>query len=240
MEERLQKYIARCGVASRRKSEELILAGNITVNDINVTELGVKINPDKDIIKYNNTVINPEKNKIYIMLNKPEGYITSVNDEKGRSTILDLVKVDERIFPIGRLDYDSSGLLILTNDGDIYNKIIHPREIINKIYIAECKGRFTENDIKKFKAGIDIGGYITSDADIEVIDEEKKGSQIISTVEIKIHEGKNRQIRKMCSALNHDVLTLKRVSIGKLQLGNLKKGSFRNLTEQELKYIKSL
>ena len=124
MEERLQKYIARCGVASRRKSEELILSGQIRVNGNIVTELGTKVNIDTDVVEYNNKVIKQEENKVYIMLNKPEGYITSASDEKGRKTVLDLIDVEERIYPIGRLDYDSSGLLLLTNDGDIYNKII--------------------------------------------------------------------------------------------------------------------
>lgn len=246
MEERLQKYIARCGVASRRKSEELILSGKIKVNGNTVTELGTKVNIDTDIVEYNNIVIKPEEEKIYIMLNKPEGYITSSSDEKGRKTVLDLIDVNERIYPIGRLDYDSSGLLLLTNDGDIYNKIIHPRVAIDKKYIATCEGKFTEKELDKFKRGVDIGGYITSTANIEIIDEEntiikKTGeTDIRSTVEITIHEGKNRQIRRMCSSLNHNVLTLKRVSVGKIKLGNLKKGSWRMLTQAEINYIKGL
>ncbi|MBM6861523.1 rRNA pseudouridine synthase, partial [Clostridium saudiense] len=183
---------------------------------------------------------------VYIMLNKPEGYITSASDEKGRKTVLDLIDVEERIYPIGRLDYDSSGLLLLTNDGDIYNKIIHPRVAIDKKYIALCEGKFTEKEIEKFKNGIDIGGYITSNANIEIIDEEnikikKTGeTSIRSTVEITIHEGKNRQIRRMCASLNHNVVTLKRVSIGSIKLGNLKKGSWRMLTQEEINYIKGL
>lgn len=246
MEERLQKYIAKCGVASRRKSEELILAGKIKVNGVVVTELGTKVNTDIDVIEYNDKVIKHEEEKIYIMLNKPEGYITSVSDEKGRKTVLDLINVNERIYPIGRLDYDSSGLLLLTNDGDIYNKIIHPRVAINKKYIAVCDGRFTEKEIEKFKNGVDIGGYITSNANIEIIDEEKihikkTGESIVrSTVEITIHEGKNRQIRRMCSSLNHNVIQLKRISVGDIKLGNLKKGTWRALTQEEINYIKGL
>lgn len=246
MEERLQKYIARCGVASRRKSEELILSGQIKVNGNVITELGTKVNIDTDVVEYNNKVIKHEEKKVYIMLNKPEGYITSASDEKGRKTVLDLIDVEERIYPIGRLDYDSSGLLLLTNDGDIYNKIIHPRVAIDKKYIALCEGKFTEKEIEKFKNGIDIGGYITSNANIEIIDEEnikikKTGeTSIRSTVEITIHEGKNRQIRRMCASLNHNVVTLKRVSIGSIKLGNLKKGSWRMLTQEEINYIKGL
>ena len=246
MEERLQKYIARCGVASRRKSEELILAGKIKVNGIIINELGTKINSDKDIVEYECKLIKPEEEKVYIMLNKPEGYITSLSDEKGRNTILDLVKIKERVFPIGRLDYDSSGLLLLTNDGEIYNKIIHPRVAIDKKYIAVCIGKFNDNEIRRFKTGIDIGGYITSDANIEILDEEVKvnrktnKSNILTTAEITIHEGKNRQIRRMCSALNHNVIELKRISVGEIKLGNLKKGSWRYLTDKEVEYIKSL
>lgn len=173
MEERLQKYMAQCGVASRRKCEELILDGKVKVNGIIVNELGTKINPEIDIVEFNNQIIKIEEKKLYIMLNKPEGYITSAKDEKGRKTVLDIVNVQERIYPIGRLDYDSSGLLLLTNDGSIYNNIIHPRVAIKKKYIAVCKGKFTQSDIKKFKSGIDIGGYVTAEADIDIICEEK-------------------------------------------------------------------
>jgi len=246
MEERLQKYMARCGIASRRKCEEIILEGKIKVNGTVITEVGTKIDPEKDIVEYNNNIIKVEEKKVYIILNKPEGYITSVKDEKGRKTVLDIVNVEERIYPIGRLDYDSSGLLILTNDGSIYNNIIHPRVSIKKNYIAVCRGKFTENDLKRFKKGIDIGGYVTAEADIEVISEEKRFNkkkncdEILSTVEISIHEGKNRQIRRMCSSLNHEVISLKRISIGNIKLGYLKKGEWRPLTDSELDYIRSL
>ena len=242
MEERLQKYMARCGVASRRKCEEIILSNKVKINDNIVNELGVKIDPSKDKVFYNGKRILPEENKLYIMLNKPDGYITSVKDEKGRKTILDLVKVNERIYPIGRLDYDSSGLILLTNDGDIYNKIIHPRVEVEKKYIALCKGVFSDEEIKKFENGIDIGGYITANAKIKLIDKEKdkKTNAVNSLVEIIIHEGKNRQIRKMCSALGHEVITLKRVAVGDIKLGYLKRGEWRNLTEDELNYINSL
>lgn len=238
--------MARCGVASRRKCEEIILNGEIKVNGILVTEVGTKINPSTDKVFYKDKEIKVEEKKVYIMLNKPEGYITSVKDEKGRKTVLDIVNVEERIYPIGRLDYDSSGLLILTNDGSIYNNIIHPRVSIKKNYIAVCRGKFSENDIKRFKKGIDIGGYVTAEADIEIISEEKRFNkkkncdEILSTVEISIHEGKNRQIRRMCSSLNHEVISLKRVSIGNIKLGYLKKGEWRPLTDSELNYIRGL
>lgn len=236
MEERLQKYMASCGLASRRKCEEMILSGEVKVNGVVVTELGTRVNPVEDKVEYKGCLIKKEENKVYIILNKPEGYITSAKDEKGRKTVLDLVKVNERIYPIGRLDYDSSGLILLTNDGDIYNKIIHPREELNKKYIAVVKGEVSKKDIDTFNKGIDIGGYVTAPASLEVLSYENGES----TVEVCIHEGKNRQIRKMCTAINHEVLSLNRVSIGEIQLKYLKKGEWRELTTEELNYIRNL
>ena len=236
MEERLQKYLANCGVASRRKCEELIISGKVKVNGVIVNEVGIKVDPLKDMIEYDGKEIKKKEDKVYIMLNKPEGYISSVKDEKGRDTILDIVKVNERIYPIGRLDYDSSGLLLLTNDGEIYNKIIHPRVEIIKRYVAVVKGEVTDKDKMKFEIGIDIGGYITAPAELKVISYDKG----VSTIEIGIHEGKNRQIRKMCAAIHHDVLSLKRISIGEIKLGYLKRGEYRKLNKEELDYINSL
>lgn len=236
MEERLQKFMARCGVASRRKCEELILSGIVSVNDVVIKELGTKIDCDKDVVKVSGKEIKPEEKKRYIMLNKPEGYISSVKDEHDRQTVIDLIGIKERIFPIGRLDFDSSGLLLLTNDGEIYNKLIHPRQKVSKTYVAIVNGMFSKDDIKRFENGIDIGGYITADAKIEVIEIQEDRSKI----RLQIHEGKNRQIRKMCAALDHEVLELTRESIGEIKLGTLEKGNFRELTETELNYIKSL
>ena len=238
MEERLQKYMAGCGVASRRKCEEIILEGKVKVNGNIVSELGIKVNPLTDIVEYEGKVLKKEEHKVYIMLNKPEGYISSVKDEKDRPTIMDIVKVKERVYPIGRLDYDSSGLLLLTNDGDVYNKIIHPREELIKKYVVVVKGEISKKDIERFEVGIDIGGYITAPASLEIISYDS--FKDISTIEVGIHEGKNRQIRKMCAALNHEVLALKRISVGKLKLGYLKRGEYRELKKDEIEYIKSL
>ena len=238
MEERLQKYMAECGVASRRKCEEIILSGRVKVNGEVIDKLGVKIDSRTDIVEVDEKIIKKEETKVYIMLNKPEGYICSVKDEKGRSTILDIVDCKERIYPIGRLDYDSSGLILLTNDGEIYNKIIHPRKEIIKNYVVKVKNDFTNEDKDAFERGIDIGGYVTAPAIVKIINFDKKNN--ISTLEIGIHEGKNRQIRRMCSALNHEVISLKRISIGELKLAYLKKGEYRDLTEDEIKYIKQL
>lgn len=236
MEERLQKYMARCGIASRRKCEEIILSGKIKVNDIIISELGTKVNSIKDKVEYEGKLILPEEKKVYIMLNKPEGYITSVKDEKNRQTVLDIINVQERIYPIGRLDYDSSGLIILTNDGEIYNKIIHPRVKIVKEYIALVKGEIKKVELEKLEKGIDIGGYVTAPSKVELLNYVEKNSLI----KIGIHEGKNRQIRRMCSVVNHEVISLKRIGIGKIKLGDLKKGEFRDLSIEELQYINSL
>lgn len=236
MEERLQKYMASCGVASRRKCEEIILSGRVKVNGVLISELGTKVIPGEDTIEYNGNIITKEEKKVYIMLNKPEGYITSVSDEKGRETILDIVKTDYRIYPIGRLDYDSSGLLLLTNDGDIYNKIIHPRVELDKKYIAVVEGEFTKEEEEQFRNGVDIEGYTTAAAEIRTISTDIGRS----TVEIIIHEGKNRQVRKMCAALDHNVIALKRVQVGELRLGYLTRGEYRDLSDGEVNYLKSL
>lgn len=236
MEERLQKFMARCGVASRRKCEELILDGKIKVNGIIINELGFKINPEKDMVYYMDNLIKPEEVKRYIMLNKPVGVVTTVKDEKNRRTILDLVKVDERIYPIGRLDYDSSGLIILTNDGDLYNKIIHPRSEVFKTYIVKVQGLFGKEKLETLRKGVDIGGYITATCKARIVWSNSKSSEL----EISIHEGKNRQIRRMCSSLGHDVISLRRVSIGKLTLGDLKQSDWRDLSEDEIKYLMNL
>jgi 23S rRNA pseudouridine2605 synthase len=236
VEERLQKFMARCGVASRRKCEEYIVQGRVKVNDVLIVELGHKINPDIDKVHVDDEIIKVEENKVYIALNKPEGIVSTAKDEKGRKTIIDLVEVKERIYPIGRLDYDTSGLIILTNDGDIYNKVIHPRQTINKVYIALIECYPTEEEISEFCNGVDIDGYITAKADFEIL----KKVGVNCNVKITIHEGKNRQIRKMCEAIGHPVINLRRISVGKISLADLEKGKWRNLTNDEIEYLKNL
>ncbi|NMM62701.1 rRNA pseudouridine synthase [Clostridium sp. P21] len=236
MEERLQKYMAACGVASRRKCEEIILQSRVKINGRVISELGVKIDEEKDVITLDDKLIKKEENKVYIALNKPKGYVSTVKDERGRKTILDLIDVKERIYPIGRLDYDTSGLILLTNDGSIYNKIIHPKEEKNKIYIALIKGIPDGNDIKKFENGINIDGYITASAKFKIMRKIRDSSE----VEIVIHEGRNRQIRKMCDFINHPVIELKRIQIGNIRLEKLPLGKWRHLTKNEVDYIKDL
>lgn len=237
MQERLQKYIARCGVASRRKAEELIAEGKVKINGAIVKEV-VLVDTDKDVIEVNGKIIKPEENKVYIMLNKPTEVITSARDQFNRRTVLDIVKVNERLFPVGRLDYDTSGLLILTNDGEVTYRMTHPSHEIDKVYIAEVLGIPTGEEMELFRRGLKIEDYITSPAEIKIINVSKDRKK--ATLEIAIHEGRNRQVRKMCEKINHPVLKLKRVKIGQLSLGDLKEGEWRYLSKAEIEYLKSI
>lgn len=233
MEEiRLQKYIAECGIASRRKAEELILEGKIRVNGIIVTELGTKINPSKDIVEYNNKVIEPEQRNVYILLNKPIGYVTTVKDQFNRPSVLDLVKVKERIVPVGRLDFYTSGALILSNDGDFVYKITHPKHEVNKTYNVTVKGIINDDEIEALRSGVKIDNYITKPAKVKILKTDKDKN--ISRIQITIHEGKNRQIRKMCEAIGKKVLALHRSKIGNIDVKDLKIGEWRYLTDAEI------
>lgn len=233
MEEiRLQKYIAECGIASRRKAEELILEGKIIVNGIIVTELGTKINPSKDIVEYNNKVIEPEQRNVCILLNKPIGYVTTVKDQFNRPSVLDLVKVKERIVPVGRLDFYTSGALILSNDGDFVYKITHPKHEVNKTYNVTVKGIINDDEIEALRSGVKIDNYITKPAKVKILKTDKDKN--ISRIQITIHEGKNRQIRKMCEAIGKKVLALHRSKIGNIDVKDLKIGEWRYLTDAEI------
>ena len=237
MEEiRLQKFLASCGVASRRKCEELILEGKIEVNGNVVTELGRKINPQNDKVKYQGKLVKMDEEKIYILLNKPIGYVTTAKEQFGRDMVLDLVKVNKRIVPVGRLDMYTSGALILTNDGEFVNKLTHPSHEIDKTYNVTLKGIVTQQDIVNLQNGVELDdGYITKPAKTKIlkIDEDKK----ISRIQITIHEGKNRQIRKMCEAIGKKVLALHRCKIGNLDVKNLKIGEWRYLSKKEIEKI---
>lgn len=233
--ERIQKYIARCGVTSRRKAEELIKQGKVKVNGELIKDI-ILVDPERDIVEVNGKIIKPEEKKVYIMLNKPIGYVTTVKDEKGRRTVLDLIDVKERIYPVGRLDYDTSGLLILTNDGDFAYKLMHPSKEVDKVYIAEVEGIPTEKKLEMFRNGLKIEDYITSKAKIEILKIIDKNA----LVRIVIHEGKNRQVRKMCEKIGHKVLKLKRVQIGKIKLGSLEVGKWRYLKKEEIEWVKRL
>ncbi len=235
MEERLQKYLASCGIASRRKCEEYILQGKVKVNGKIVTELGTKIDIGKDIIEFENKAVKNNEEKIYILLNKPIGYVTTANDQFGRETVLDLVKVKERIVPVGRLDMYTSGALILTNDGDFVYKVTHPKHEIEKTYTVTLKGIISNKEVEKLRNGVKIDDYITKPAKVKILktDTEKD----ISRLEITIHEGKNRQIRKMCESVGRKVLALHRSKIGTLEVKNLELGKWRYLKKEEVKKL---
>lgn len=236
---RINKYIASCGVASRRKAEELILDGKVKVNGKIIEELSYKVDENKDMVEVNNVKITLDEKLVYLLLNKPEGYITTVKDQFDRPSVIDLLSdVKERVFPVGRLDYETSGLLLLTNDGDLTYKLTHPKHEIDKTYVAKVKGILTEDEMKNFREGLYIEDYKTAPAKLKVLDSDRVKN--ISTLEIKIHEGKNRQVRKMCKAINHPVLRLKRVAMGKINLKNCKVGEYRYLTEDEVRYLKNI
>lgn len=235
MEERLQKYLANCGVASRRKCEEYILQGKVKVNGQIVTELGTKINTEKDIIEFEGKQIKENTKHVYILLNKPIGYVTTSDDQFGRDTVLDLVKVKERIVPVGRLDMYTSGALILTNDGDFVYKVTHPKHEIEKTYTVTVKGIVKNNEVEQLRNGVKIEDYITKPAKVKILktDNEKE----ISRLEITIHEGKNRQVRKMCEAVGRKVLALHRSKIGNIGVKDLELGKWRFLNSREVQEL---
>lgn len=232
---RVQKYLADAGICSRRKAEQYILEGKVRVNDKVVFELGTKVTED-DEVYFENKKVKIEDKKIYIMLNKPVNYITTVKDQFGRATVMDLIKdINYRLVPVGRLDYDTSGLLIMTNDGNLVYKLTHPKHNIDKVYVAKLEGIIKKEEIYKFENGIYIDNYKTSNAKIEVLNLSNNNSN----VKITIHEGKNRQIRKMCDAIGHSVLSLKRISIGDINL-DVPIGKYRYLTSKEIEYLNRL
>ena len=234
MSVRLQKYLADAGIASRRKAEEIISSGRVSVNGEIITQLGTKVEDGDEVCVDGRQVFPTEKN-VYIMLHKPDGYVTTAKEQFGRPAVLDLIDCGCRVYPVGRLDYDTSGLLLLTNDGDLTYRLTHPKHNVAKTYIALVEGTPTEEEMRRFRAGLEIEDYVTAPAKIKIL---KKDS--LTTLKIVIHEGKNRQVRKMCDAIGHKVRRLKRVATGRLSLGSLEKGKYRHLTEEEIEYLKSL
>lgn len=235
MEERLQKYLANCGIASRRKCEEFILQGKVKVNGTTITELGFKVNPKQDVIEYNGKEVKKTDKKVYILLNKPIDYVTTAKDQFNRPTVLDLVNVEEKVLPVGRLDMYTSGALILTNDGDFIYKVTHPKYEIEKTYTVTVKGITTQEDVKKLENGVKIDDYISGKAKVKILktNEEKNFSRL----QIIIHEGKNREVRKMCEVIGKKVLALHRRKIGNLDVKNLKIGQWRYLTQKEVESL---
>ena len=232
---RINKYIASSGVCSRRKADELIANGNVKVNRQAVTEMGYDVK-EGDIVEVNGKVIAPEEKKVYYLVNKPTKVVTTSSDDKDRMTVVDLLTdVSERVYPVGRLDYNTSGLLIVTNDGDLAYKMTHPKHEVYKTYIAEVSGVLSSAKAAKLRKGVDIGGFVTSPAKVKIL----RGNKSQTTVEISIREGKNRQIRKMFKAVGNPVLSLERIAIGDIKLGRLKLGGYRKLTREEIDYLKN-
>jgi len=232
---RLQKYIAKSGYTSRRKAEVLITEGKVKVNGVVVTEQGIQVDESKDVVEIGGKKLVVEATFVYVLLNKPTGVVSTVSDQFERPTVLSCISgINERIYPVGRLDYNTSGLLILTNDGEFTNRVTHPRYHVPKTYRVEADGRLNINDLDRLRKGIRIEDYETQPAIVKVVKENSRGS----VVEITIHEGKNRQIRKMFDAVNHPVLKLKRIKIGEIDDKNLNIGQWRNLTEAEVNYLK--
>lgn len=234
---RLQKYLAGCGVASRRKSEDIIRSGRVSVNGEIVREMGVQIDEENDVITLDGSVVKPEKKMVYVMLNKPAGFVTTASDEKGRQTVMDLVAdIPVRIYPVGRLDYDTEGLLLMTNDGDLTYKITHPKNNVEKTYVAEVAGNMNMGTITSLRNGVYIDGVRTSPAKVEVLG----ATQLGTKMEITIHEGRNRQVRRMFEAVGCKVKRLKRTKEAGLNLGHVPLGRWRKLTESEVNMLKKI
>lgn len=233
---RLQKFMAHAGAASRRKSEELIKEGRVKVNNNIVTEMGLVVDPNKDRVYLDGKRLNLENENIYIILNKPIGVVTTSSDEKGRINVVDLVDETKRVYPVGRLDIDTTGLVLLTNDGALANILMHPKNNVYKTYIATVEGKPNARELNLLRNGLSLRDLQTSKAKVKIL----KNFDKDSIVEISIHEGKNHQVKRMFSYIGHEVKKLKRISIGKIELGNLEIGNYRYLNNEEVKYLKAL
>ena len=235
--ERLQKIIANCGYCSRRKAEDLITKGKVKVNGIVITELGFKANMS-DLIEVNDESLDTKEDYVYYLLNKPRGIITSTSDEKNRKTVVDLINSNKRIYPVGRLDYDTTGVLILTNDGKLANILMHPSSNIEKVYVAKIEGIITKNDIINLEKGVVIDGKKTSPCKAKITKIDKKNNT--SIVKLIIHEGRNHQVKNMFKIIGYNVIKLKRESVAFLTCDGLKSGEYRKLSIKEVKTLYSL
>ena len=233
---RLQKYLASCGVASRRAAEKMIQEGRVSVNGQTITEMGVQVDEAADQVQVDGKTVTPEEEKHYLAYNKPIGEVTTVSDPEGRATVMDRFRdYPVRLFPVGRLDYDSEGLLLLTNDGDLMNRLLHPSREVNKTYLARFSNQVTEEEIRALRRGVMIDGRMTSPAEVRLIRHETFDTVLL----ISIHEGRNRQVRKMAEAIGHQVVSLRRVGFGPISLGDLPTGMWRKLTESEIRKLKA-
>lgn len=235
--ERLQKIIANSGYCSRRKAEELIVSGKVMVNGEVITELGFKANMN-DLIEVEGLALNKKEDYVYYLLNKPRGVITSTCDDKGRKTVIDLIEIDKRIYPVGRLDYDTTGALILTNDGKLANILTHPSNNIEKVYVAKINGIISKEEIKRMEKGVVIDGKKTFPCKAKITKIDKKNNT--SIVKLIIHEGRNHQVKKMFNAIGYNVIKLKRESIAFLTCDGIKSGVYRELSIKEVKMLYSL
>ncbi len=234
---RLQKYLARSGVASRRACEKLITEGRVFVNGDVVVELGTKVQEDVDEVFVDGQEVFLVEDKVVLALNKPCGVVTTMKDPQGRKTVSDMIDTESYpgIFPVGRLDINTSGLLLLTNDGELANKLMHPSSKVKKTYVALVKGNVSEDELRRLGEGIDLGDFITSPAEVHVLEKLENKTQL----EITIHEGKNRQVRRMCSAIGHEVCELKRVKYANITLEGINEGNFKKISSDELSSLRS-
>ena len=232
--------MAECGLASRRKCEEYVINGEVKVNGEVVTDLSTQVSYS-DTVTVSGKKVSPVSKHVYLIINKPKGCVTTVSDDRGRKTVIDIVKADypdTRLFPVGRLDYDTEGLLILTTDGDLCNRLTHPSSEIEKMYVAKIEGTVSENDLAKVRKGVEIDGRMTGKSRARLIAYDNKTN--ISTVEITIKEGMNREVRRIFESIGKNVAFLKRVAIGDLRLRGVDRGSYRKLTKEEVEYLKNL
>ncbi|MBQ9211943.1 MAG: rRNA pseudouridine synthase [Clostridia bacterium] len=234
---RLQKYLALCGVASRRRAEQMILDGLVQVNGLTVREMGVQVDEEKDRVSVSGELVRPEAEKHYLAYYKPIGEVTTVSDPEGRPTVMDKFRdYPVRLFPVGRLDFDSEGLILLTNDGDLMNRLLHPSHEVSKVYLVKASNQVSEEEIRRLRAGVMIDDKLTSPAQVRLIRREAFDTVLL----ISIHEGRNRQVRKMLEAIGHQVVSLKRVEFGPISLGDLPRGQWRRLTEREVAKLQAL
>lgn len=233
---RLNKFLAECGVCSRRKADEIIAEGRVTVNRKTVSEMGFDVDEKKDVVYLDGKKIVPVIHYEYIMFNKPKGCVTTMSDDKGRKTVYDFIGREKRLVPVGRLDYDSEGLLLFTNDGELTHKLTHPSNEIPKTYVVKIEGEISESDMATLRKGVTVNGVKYSRCKVKFTGEENG----LSRLEVVIFEGKNREIRRMFEAVEKNVVFLKRVAIGDLRLGGLSRGGFRELNEFEVDYLKRL
>ena len=236
---RINKFLAECGIASRRNCETLVTAGRVKVNGKTVTMLATDVDPEFDLVSVDEKPVKPIARHLYLALNKPKGYVCTTNDEFGRKTVMDFFEgkyPGKRIFPVGRLDYDTEGLLILTTDGDLSNRLMHPRNEIPKTYVAKIEGEIAESDLNKLRQGVILDGVKTKKCKVRLLGTENN----VSRVEVVITEGRNRQVRRMFESINRDVIFLKRTAIGDTKLGGLYRGNFRELKENEIEYLKNV